>query len=85
MAPRSHLGVPVNRRQFRTYRVHLGSLLSRRINVRAKLAGLAIAIVGIGLAAPSPAAAVKCSGYRYDSGGGARSGYPNDPLFRWRD
>ena len=49
--------------------------------MRFKPAGLAIAIAALGLTAPPQAAALKCSGYSYDSGGHRRSGYPNDPLF----
>jgi len=49
--------------------------------VRLKLAGLALAVAAVGLCAPQSAAALKCRGYHYDTGGQPAAGKPNDPLF----
>ncbi|MBV9214088.1 MAG: S8 family serine peptidase, partial [Actinobacteria bacterium] len=49
--------------------------------MRLKAVGLFIAVAAVGAMAPPQAAALKCSGYTYDTGGSPRAGYPNDPLF----
>jgi subtilisin family serine protease len=55
----------------------------RRQALRRRLGALALFIAMLALAAPAPAAAVQCNSpaSAYSSGGPARSGFPNDPLY----